>query len=194
MGEGKCPFSTYSLLFCIRGAREENHCFMVLSYFNTLAPLLQWRWCWKSKDFIPFYLWCKCVVSSYWETCLGYVWPRQPDFSLPVLLFLHKVLQCCYRIIKMWRLCMWFCNKVSYLADACAGTVQARLKGESNLDSAGVQFPSLPPTGCGTFAFAWFLQCCFSLLWNRYHLFCSFTLLHFEFLRKKYIQLESKML
>lgn len=26
-------------------------------------------------------------------------------------------------------------------------TVQARLKGVSDLDSAGVQFPSLPPTG-----------------------------------------------
>lgn len=44
-------------------------------------------------------------------------------------------------------MCIWFCNKVSYLIDACAGTVQARLKGASDLDSAGVQFPSLPPTG-----------------------------------------------
>lgn len=125
-----------------------------------------------------------CEINLLWaavESCLGYRWPREPEFALPVLFFLLQVLQCSCTVIKMWNLCI--CNEMSYLIDAGAVTIQARLKvTTTHLTVWKFSIHLCCPLAVGRLPF---LDFWFSSLWSRYHTFCSFTLLNFEFLMEK---------
>lgn len=93
---------------------------MVLSYFNTLALLLQWKWYWISEDFIPFYLWSKCVVSRCCKTCWDTCDPDHLTFhyqysssSMKCFSVVTELLKCegyaCDSAIKLSNCCMC-CN------------------------------------------------------------------------------------
>lgn len=181
MGEGKSLFPACIPLLCARGAGEGDHC-LWCSAVSSPAPILEWKWCWRSKDSIPFHLWNKHVVSSCWKF-LGCRWPREPEFALPVLFFLLQVLQCSYTVIKMWNLCTWSCNEMSCLIDVGAVTIQARLKvTTTHLTVWKFSIYLCCPLAVGHLPLLDFGS---SSLWSRYHTFCSFTLLHFEFLMEK---------
>lgn len=182
MGEGKCLFPACLPQLCARGAGEEgDHCFCC-SAVNSQHQHLSGSDAGEAKTSSPSI----CEMNVLWaavESCLGCRWPGEPEFALPVLFFLHEVLECSCTVVKMWNLCRWFCSEISCLIDACAGTIQARLKvATTQLTVWKFSFHLCHPLAVGHLPL---LDFCFTSPWSRYHTFGSFTLLDFEFLMEK---------